>query len=93
MIHITPEGEKKLRAFIEECKAKRKEILDAGIDTADETNLPTYDDIISDMEWDYGTYDESNDYCNCWGVTDNYNSDLPLFMQFNMDFIVLEEKI
>ena len=34
---LTEKGRKECEIFISELKAKRKEILDAGIDTADET--------------------------------------------------------
>ena len=36
----TPKGREKVDHFIRECEVKRKEILDACIDTADETTLP-----------------------------------------------------
>ena len=38
---LTNRGEKEVEAFIRECKAKRKEIMDAGIDTACHTHIPT----------------------------------------------------
>lgn len=38
---LTETGKRKVAGFILECTAKRKEILDADLDTADETNLPT----------------------------------------------------
>lgn len=47
---FTEEGLLRSRLFIINCKAKRKEILDAGLDTADETILPTFDDILCDIE-------------------------------------------
>lgn len=52
--------------YISELKAKRKEILDARKDTADETEIPTIEDIMSDLN--YGTeVDEDGDYYNGWG--------------------------
>lgn len=42
---LTEKGRENVAWFIKECKAKRKEILDAGLDTADDTNLPTEEDI------------------------------------------------
>lgn len=42
---LTEKGREKVTWFIKECAAKRKEILDAGIDTADDTNLPTEEAI------------------------------------------------
>ncbi len=71
---ITKSGKEEIKAFIRECKAKRKEILDAGKDTAYETILPTKSDIKSDIKW-FGI-DEEGDYFSTWGVTDNYNSSI-----------------
>lgn len=85
---LTPKGLTKTLAFIAECKAKRKEILDVKKDTADETELPTVADILSDVEFfDYGPEDDV--YCNCWGVTDNYNSDV-LILEFGKDIIAVK---
>lgn len=66
-------GLSKISWFIRECHAKRKEILDATKDTADDTILPTFDDIVSDIEEFWGC-DGLDDYCNSWGVTDHYDS-------------------
>lgn len=72
--------------FITECNAKRKEILDAKLDTADDTNIPTEEDIISDIEV---FIDNDGDYYNCWGVTDNYDSNC-LHLTKEEDFYILE---
>lgn len=66
-------GLSKISWFIRECHAKRKEILDATKDTADDTILPTFDDIVSDIEEFWGE-DGLEEYCNCWGITDNYRA-------------------
>ena len=71
MYHLTKQGKAKVQAFIAECQAKRKEILDAGKDTADETTIPTEEDVISDVNWQ--GLDEENEYINGWGVTDNHD--------------------
>lgn len=81
----TNEGLHKAEAYIEELKAKRKEILDAKIDTADDTTLPTVDDILADAE-DTG-FDEYGEYVNGWGVTDNHNSDYPMFLELGIDVV------
>lgn len=70
---FTVSGYRTAKRFITECAAKRKEVLEAGIDTADETELPTTQDILDDVNEDVGL-DEDNEYYNCWGVTDHYNS-------------------
>ncbi|WP_024854748.1 hypothetical protein [Mediterraneibacter gnavus] len=82
MYKLTKHGMEEVEFFINECKAKRKEILDAKFDTCDETAIPTIDDILSEI----GDFiDEEGDYYNCWGVTDNYNSDT-LCLKEGIDF-------
>ena len=49
MIELTKTGEESLRLQLAELKAKRKEILDAGLDTAIDTPLPTIEDIRSEI--------------------------------------------
>jgi hypothetical protein len=83
-IKLTKQGEKNVEAFILECEAKRKEILDAGLDTANDTTIPTVSDIISDMEFD--GIDEEGEYINCWGVGDNTDSS-PIRLIVGEDFI------
>lgn len=77
MVKLTKLGKHEVDIYINECKAKRKEILDARIDTANETNLPTEDDILMDVEH----FEEDGEYCNGWGVTDSYDADYPLCLQ------------
>ena len=90
---LTESGLKKANSFISECRAKRKEILDAGKDSANDTNLPTIEDIESDI-WNVsfdGLKELDEDYYNCWGVTDNYSSDLPLHLVRGKDFVYASE--
>lgn len=87
MYKLTKEGLKKTNNYILELKAKRKEILDAGKDTAD-FGLPTVEDIVSDMNWSVQDFGEGYlEYINNWGVTDNYDADLPLGLVIGQDFI------
>jgi hypothetical protein len=83
---LTEKGRENVTWFIKECAAKRKEILDAGIGTADDTNLPTEEDIVSDLNYGEGI-DEDGDYYNSWGVTDNYAYDLMLELSIDEDFV------
>ena len=82
-MRFTEMGKEKIRVYIIELEAKRKEILDAGLDTADETNLPDEEDILSDIEF----FEEGNEYYNNWGVTDNYNGDDALYLKRGEDYI------
>ena len=52
MYNLTKQGKAKVQAFIAECQAKRKEILDAGKDTAREiTRIVNERDVIGDINW------------------------------------------
>lgn len=86
MYKLTEYGKQEVKHFIRECEAKRKEILDAGLDTADDTNIPTEEDILSDLNCGVGL-DEDMDYYNSWGVTDNYNSDNCCSLTYGEDFV------
>ena len=78
MLYLTTTARLMVERYIEELKAKRKEILDAGKDTADETEIPNLEDIYSDVG--FTGFDEDGAYFNNWAVTDNYDSDLPLVL-------------
>lgn len=84
MIILTETGKKTIKWYIEELKAHRKEILDAGKDTADDTRIPTEEDIIADIEMT--GVDRNGTYCNGWGVTDTYDHE-PLILRKGKDFI------
>lgn len=83
---LTSYGKENVEIFIDECAAKRKEILVAVIDTAEETNLPSEEDILSDLNCGVGV-DEDGDYYNGWGVTDHYDSDTPISLRYGIDFV------
>lgn len=85
---LTDAGRRCVTDFLSNCAAKRKEILDAGKDTVDETELPTEADIIADLNNGVGVDDEG-DYYNNWGVTDHYDSDYPLSLSYGEDFMYL----
>lgn len=86
---FTVSGYRTAKRFIEECAAKRKEVLEAGIDTADETELPTTQDILDDVNVGVGLYDE-NEYINSWGITDHFGSQ-PLALIVGEDIILSDE--
>ena len=78
---LTAEGKDHVAWYLAECAAFRKELLDAGKDTADNTELPTEEGLIADIgEW----IDEDGAYYDAWGVTDNY--DLTISLQEGEDF-------
>lgn len=91
---LTPNGEKIVSQYISELTAKRKEILDAGKDTADETNLPSPDDIVTDIEFVGINWDDPDGPCyyNGWPVTDNYEADYPILLKLGRDFQEKEEE-
>lgn len=53
------------------------------------TDLPTEEDIVSDLNYGVGV-DDTGYYYNNWGVTDNYNSDSVLDLNINEDFVEAE---
>lgn len=71
---LTEIGHKHVNDFLKECSAKRKEILDAGIDTACQTSLPTKADILRELN-DGENIDDSGEYDSDWAVTDNTDED------------------
>lgn len=84
IIKLTTKGEREVKSYINELMAKRKEILDAGIDTADHTAIPTVKDILIDIDLNEGVKGE---YCELWNVTDNYEADYPLCLMYGIDYI------
>lgn len=82
MFKLTDLGREKVKQFLKECKAKRKEILDAKKDTVFNTKLPTEEDILADIN---ESVDE-DDYYESWPVTDHYSSE-PLLLETPEDFV------
>lgn len=82
----TKEGLEKISSYISELEAKRKEILDAGLDTVEEDDrLPTVGDIVNDIQSAYDA--EFKEYLQGWGVTPDYDADYPLHLELNKDFV------
>ena len=71
---LTEIGHEHVSDFLKECSAKRKEILDAGLDTACQTTLPTKADILRELN-DGENIDDSGEYDSDWAVTDNTDED------------------
>ena len=68
-------------------KAKRKELLDAGIDTANNTYIDfTPQELFEDMLED-SYIEDDNVISNSYGVTDHYDADYPLCLKYGVDFL------
>ena len=80
---LTKAGEEQVKYFIKECEAKRKEILDAKIDTACHTHIPTKALILADINCGEDLAEDG--YRSVWGVTDNY--DLSIFLEYDIDIV------
>lgn len=89
---LTEYGRRQAESYIAELKAKRKEILDAGKDTADETTIPSVSEIEDDIAFIGVNWDDPDDPCcyNGWGVTDHFDADYPLLLKYGRDFAVAE---
>ena len=88
---LTEKGRKECEIFISELKAKRKEILDAGIDTADGTFVDyTPEELFEDL-LDFGI-DEDGEIYNGYGVTDHYDADRAFGLKFGEDFIEVKNQ-
>ena len=92
MYVLTTRGREIVDDYIRNCAAKRKEILDAGKDTSDETHLPDVEGILSDLNFGVGV-DEEGDYFNGWGVTDHYDADNVLGLHIGKDFVKVPETV
>lgn len=85
----TKNGRENAEMYIREMKAKQKEIMDAGKDTCDDTNIPDEDEILGDIG--FIGLDGSGEYYNGWGVTDNYDADRPICLKIGRDFLIKKE--
>lgn len=87
---LTEQGRAKCEEYIRELKAKRKEILDAKLDTANNTFVDfTVDEIFEDVI-ENSMCDEDGILSNGYGVTDHYDADTWLRLDLEKDYIVVE---
>ena len=88
---FTEAGKKKAEAYLAELNAKRKEILDAGLDTIEEADCAklTIDNLLEDAI-DTG-FDEDGEAYNGFFVTDNYDSDQPYCFRLGVDIVEVPE--
>ena len=80
----TEKGIMTVKKYIAGCEEKRRHILESGIDTADNTELPTPDDILNDMN-SLICVDNEGNYYNMWAVTDHHLSDYMLILEYGKD--------
>ena len=83
---LTKTGRRHVNDYIHQLQAKRKEILDAKKDTADETTIVTAKEIEEDIN--FIGIDSDGEYVNGFGVTDNYDADYPILLKIGRDFEV-----
>lgn len=84
---LTDVGKHECEIYISELKAKRKEILDAGLDTVEETFIDYTPESLFEDLLEFGI-DEDGEIYNGYGVTDHYDADRPLGLKLGVDFIV-----
>lgn len=85
-ITLTNTGLTKIRKFITFLRIKQTDRLMTEVDTADDTMIPTVDDIISDISY---FIDEDGDYFNGWNSTDNDDPEF-ISLSVNEDFTIKE---
>lgn len=86
---LTETGRKKCEIYITDLKAKRKEVLDAGIDTAHHTFVNyTPEELLEDLLLDYP--DGDREIRSVYGVTDHYDADYPICLKYGTDFLKKE---
>lgn len=82
---LTAGGKIKSQRYINELIAYRKEILDAGLDTADDTPIPTFEDIECDI--DAFENEEDDEYYNSWSIADDTTMNMPLWLKYEEDYL------
>lgn len=83
---LTAKGLEKAEQYLRELIAYRKEILDAKLDTVDDTPSPTIQDIESDIE----SFEEDDEYYNSWSIADDTTMNMPLCLNYGEDYLESE---
>ena len=83
---LTVKGLEKAEQYLRELIAYRKEILDAKLDTADDTPIPTIQDIESNIE----SFEEDDEYYNSWSIADDTTMNMPLCLNYGEDYLESE---
>lgn len=87
MFIMLKKGCEKINNYIKELEAKRKEILDAQKDTAENIHLPSAAEIREEADI---LFDGSQIIELMYDVTDHYEADRPLILEQSTDFIIKE---
>ena len=90
---LTKRGKENIASYIRELEEKRERLLKSGADTADETVLPSEEDILSDAEAFGLSWDDPEGPCyyNGWGVTDSHEADRPILLILGRDIVMKAE--
>lgn len=80
---MTETGKQKVKDYIAKLAEKRKEILDAGLDTAKECMLPTEAMLIDIIK---SKRKEKTVSFSAWGITDYKNCLLPITFTKGVDY-------
>lgn len=89
---LTETGRAECERYICELRAKRKEILDAGKDTANEiADIWTPEALLEYLT----SFPVDYDGCvwDSFAVTDNYDADSPLLLSLGKDFIPVQKEV
>lgn len=78
---LTKKGLEKTKQYLNDLIFYRKEDLDAKLDTADDTPIPTVEDIESSIEM----FEKNDEYLHWWHVTDKIT--IPLHLEYKKDYL------
>lgn len=83
MITLTHYGMEKFTVEVREMRAKQKEIVDSGADTARCIALPTLDDLLADI----ARAERGSWYVGEWWLVDNLDVAWPIVMRRGRDYV------
>jgi len=88
---FTEKGKKNAKNYLANLMAKRKEILDAGLDTTEEFDCANLTiEVLLEDAVDVG-FDEDMQAINGYYVTDHYDSDNPYCFTLGEDIVMIPE--
>ena len=88
---LTTAGYREFRDFLREAAAQRKELLDSGKDTADDTTPLSWADILTDTQTCFGE-DLDDEFTNRYGITDNNVTYRPLTAKFGKHLLFPDKR-